>query len=142
MKPLKKVLLLDDLKANNLILEELIRVIDSSVECISFTRAKDAINHLSSTDEFPELIITDLNMPEIDGFDFLEIYENLFFRENFNTKIFMVTASTSTKDRFRANRFKSLSAYESKLSINYELADLLVKHFPNIKRRMDPAQAN
>lgn len=75
----RKVLLIDDnsidLKVNSKIIT-LSGLFDDIVRCQS---AEEGLSYLSShidkVDELPDFILLDIQMPEMDGFDFLESYK-------------------------------------------------------------------
>lgn len=77
---------------------------DAKVPCV-ITNAKDgkeAIEMLENCDESPDVILLDINMPVMDGFQFLKEYKNLPQARSSNTKIYMLTTSMLEKDYKRA----------------------------------------
>jgi CheY-like chemotaxis protein len=62
----------------------------------------------------PELILLDINMPQMDGWQFLESLIEL--RPNFEneTIIYVVTSSIAHCDREKANSFDEISGFLSK----------------------------
>lgn len=62
----------------------------------------------------PELILLDINMPQMDGWQFLESLIEL--RPNFEneTIIYVVTSSIANSDREKANSFDEISGFLSK----------------------------
>lgn len=73
------------------------------VECHD---GEEALNYLSSLIELegqdqegkiPDLIFLDLNMPKIDGFEFIEAYQNM--PDHFKKSIMIIMQSTSIKPK-------------------------------------------
>jgi CheY-like chemotaxis protein len=65
---------------------------------VSFSRNGDeALTHLKETDEFPEMILLDINMPVMDGFEFIEAFRKFNMDKN-KTRIVIYTASFNSKD--------------------------------------------
>jgi CheY-like chemotaxis protein len=46
---------------------EALRELDDSINCIVFTKAKEAIEFLLDTNEIPDFIFLDINMPQMNG---------------------------------------------------------------------------
>ena len=78
---LKKVMLIDDneidLKINSRIIS-LAKLFDEIIICQSGEEALDYLNkHINVPEKLPNFILLDIQMPEMDGFDFLERYKIL-----------------------------------------------------------------
>ncbi|MCR6640937.1 MAG: response regulator [Sporocytophaga sp.] len=99
-KKFNKVLLVDDDKINNYINLRLIRRIGLSEEIIVTNNGQEAITYLKTCDknELPTLILLDINMPVMDGFEFLEEYEKFKFNTVERPMIVVLTTSTNTND--------------------------------------------
>ncbi len=99
-KKFNKVLLVDDDKINNYINLRLIRRIGLSEEIIVTNNGQEAITYLKTCDknELPTLILLDINMPVMDGFEFLEEYEKMKFESVERPMIVVLTTSTNTND--------------------------------------------
>jgi DNA-binding response OmpR family regulator len=70
----RRILIIDDDEDDSFLLTEVIKEVDSSVECISLRNGNEGITFLSSyTNGLPDLIFLDLNMPLMDGKSFLKI---------------------------------------------------------------------
>lgn len=80
-----------------------------------YTNAVDALEHLKIPGVvLPSLILLDINMPVMDGWQFLE---NLIeARPNLKdeTKIFIVTSSIARSDMLKANSYKEVNGFVSK----------------------------
>lgn len=107
-------LLVDDDSINNFIGKSYIR--DFSPDCIvnAFTSAAEGLVFLSAVlndpEKHPDVILLDLNMPVMDGWDFLEEYEAKGFVESFpKTQIFILTSSNNPGDLARAMAIPFLS---------------------------------
>ncbi|MEO9482560.1 MAG: response regulator [Ekhidna sp.] len=115
MERYKKVLLIDDDDIVNSINSVIIKhaKFASEVETInSVPNAIDALNEMKSSNNAPDVIFLDLNMPGQDGWDFMEEYEKLGL--NGSTKVIMLTSSISSKDEERASSSNHIAAFISK----------------------------
>lgn len=97
-------LLIDDSDIDLFIQRRFLEVYQFSNELIAFRSAKEALSWLGQLngDRPPEIIFLDLNMPEMDGFDFLKSFETLPAGIRSATHIVVLTSSNSNKDREQA----------------------------------------
>jgi CheY-like chemotaxis protein len=67
----------------------------------------------------PDLILLDLNMPVMDGWDFLEMYKQKYALHFPGTKILVLSSSVNPKDEERASQDPFIIGFENKpLSFN------------------------
>lgn len=93
----KSVLLVDDDYVSNFIADHLLNKL-TLCENVTFCRNGDeALKFLNDCDDFPELIFLDINMPVMDGFEFIETFRELNLHKN-KTRIIIYTASFKEKD--------------------------------------------
>jgi len=91
----KKILIIDDEKSIRLILEATFKEL---FEVISLDDGEKALNYLQSGN-LPDLIICDIQMPNIDGFQFIEKIRNSGFFEDI--PLIMLSGSEESKDRIK-----------------------------------------
>jgi CheY-like chemotaxis protein len=97
MYKFKNVLLVDDDYVSNFIAEHLLQK-HKIAENVFFSRNGDeALKLLKETKEFPELIFLDINMPVMDGFEFIEAFRKFNLDKN-RTRIIIYTSSFNPKD--------------------------------------------
>jgi CheY-like chemotaxis protein len=84
----------------------------------SYTDAEKAYVFLKENVQNPELlpdiILLDLNMPVTDGWDFLDLYENIKNDLGKLIRIFIVTSSVDDKDKLKAKTYSSVVGFISK----------------------------
>jgi response regulator of citrate/malate metabolism len=97
------VLLIDDDGVTNFINHRLIKKMNIT-ECISSAvNGNEALKYLKEYSQKnnnlgPELILLDINMPVLDGFEFLEQFEKISLANKDRIKIIILTTSTHQKD--------------------------------------------
>jgi CheY-like chemotaxis protein len=61
--------------------------------------------------EFPDVILLDIDMPVMNGFEFLAAYQEAFHDEFPNTLICMLSASIRPEDKLRAKEYSFVSHF-------------------------------
>ena len=106
MAAFKSVLLVDDSRATNFMHKELIREADFAERVDVALDGEEALEFLRSggDSEFfpPSLILLDINMPKMDGFEFLEACKALPDARRCSLVVVMLTTSLDPGDRTRA----------------------------------------
>ena len=113
---LKKVLLIDDDDTVNFINRKLIERSDLTEEIVVQSSVLTALEVLRSEvdqGQFPELIFVDINMPELDGWEFVEKYSALG-EGTAVTKIVLLTSLINPDDIERADAISAISAFKEK----------------------------
>ncbi|WP_302173551.1 response regulator [uncultured Hydrogenophaga sp.] len=84
-------------------------------EVLGFERAAEALDHLRQTpDHGVAIILLDINMPVMNGFDFLEAFEALEPSARGGAVVMMLSSSSDPADRDRAARHASVKGYLTK----------------------------
>jgi CheY-like chemotaxis protein len=97
MKSGKLILLIDDDPITNYLNSHLIKSLSVAEEIKIFLNGKDALDYLiiinQTNGQIPDLILLDINMQVLDGFDFLNAFHalNLSFKDKI--KIIMMSIS-------------------------------------------------
>jgi CheY-like chemotaxis protein len=84
----------------------------------TFSSSIDALDSLLSLialkKEFPDIILLDISMPVMNGFDFLEAYERIPLQYRNSTFVFMLSSSMNDEDISKAMAFESVLGYIAK----------------------------
>ncbi|MEO7264625.1 MAG: response regulator [Ferruginibacter sp.] len=68
---MNKVFIIDDDEDDQLMFKEVIETINPSLLCETASNGKIALDKLNDSESLPDLIFLDLNMPVMNGYDFL-----------------------------------------------------------------------
>lgn len=102
---MKNILLIDDDNISNFISTKVIeRVVpDANVEiALSANQALSILSNQEQNGAVPDVILLDLNMPVMDGFDFLGEFSRMAISKERKTRICILSSSLNTKDAERA----------------------------------------
>lgn len=114
----KLVLIVDDDPISILVSETIIRKHHFSEEIKSFKSGRDAIAFIKGLiadgKELPGIIFLDVMMPIMDGWEFLDAYDKVIDKSEFEPNIVMLTALTGDKDREKAKAHPLVRTFVSK----------------------------
>ncbi len=109
IKP-KFYIVIDDDRINNMVCESVIKKLHEQNQVISFLRAEDALNYLKNNISVkPDIILLDINMPEMDGWEFLDNYQKL--NGDNKAQIFMLSSSINQNDFDKAKTYTQVLDY-------------------------------
>lgn len=135
MKKLKNVLLIDDSESDNFYHARKIRkmgITDNIHMCFSGEEALEYLkSELDGIHPQPTLIFLDINMPGMNGWEFLEEYEKLELAQQGEIVLTMLSNSIDERDRVRAQEFKSVHGFYSKPLNEDYLTSILDTYFKN-----------
>jgi CheY-like chemotaxis protein len=128
---MKKVYLIDDDDIYVFLTKKTILRVMEEVDVEVFSDGLKAITHLKKIQNQPELlpdvIFLDLNMPVMDGWEFLEEYEELapsFARTN---ELYIVSSSISPHEMERSKSINSVSEFIIKPLVKEKFLEILKK---------------
>jgi CheY-like chemotaxis protein len=110
------VFLIDDDPITNLINTKII-LRNLSTEIKTFLNAEmalAALKQLSAGDNYPHIIFLDINMPIMDGWDFLDEYEKLPAQQLQNCRLYLLSSSINKSDKDKAKSFPSVKDFITK----------------------------
>lgn len=119
LRTLQNVMLIDDDKVFTNITGLILRRFNKQINLQSYSSVEDALQALQTTDAPPEIIFLDINMPEANGWDFLDRLEGLDVR----TEVFMLTSSIDPSDISKSKTYSSVKGYFTKPLTHKVLTD-------------------
>ncbi len=134
MKKISRILIIEDDPMTSYLHRKLIESYKVADNIDIAADGEEAIDLISSSvqaneeDKIPQLIFVDLDMPFMDGFQFLEAFQNLTFKNKNKVVIAVLTSSMSSSDMNRAKR-QSVDAYIMKPMTKEKMMELMEDHF-------------
>jgi CheY-like chemotaxis protein len=133
------VMLVDDSAIDNFVNKKIITRYQFAKNIIEFTRSAEALNYLinlsnNETEQIPSVLFLDLDLPEINGFEFLDSFDLLPQRIKTEIKIVILTSSINPADSVKCNTHGSVLTFIHKPLVKHnldELEDILLKKMVN-----------
>lgn len=117
MVVLKNVMLIDDDYATNylhqLFLEESGRV-ENILVAKSADEALGLLKDRIETEEIPEIIFLDINLPAKNGWEFIDEYSAIVGDEKTKSKVIMLSTSENPRDMEKSKEYKLIKEYRIK----------------------------
>lgn len=132
---LKLILLIDDDEATNFLHELTLKRIGIAEKIITKQSAVEALKYLSQTKspEYinPDIIFLDINMPAMNGWEFLEEYTKITKKAQANS-IIMLTTSLDPDDKLKAQNEFNVNDFINKPLSMKAIDELVNKHFKHL----------
>lgn len=123
------VLLIDDNEADNYFHRRTILENGFAEQVICFDMADEALGAVRSGTVSPNLIFLDINMPGMDGWEFLEEYVRLPKDTTRAVVVIMLTTSLNPVDKNRAESLPIMASFCHKPLTASVLEQILREHF-------------
>ncbi|WP_129718204.1 response regulator [Pedobacter sp. SYP-B3415] len=110
------LLVIDDDDINIFIIKKIVEKTGYDVDMVSQANGKLAIDYLQETlgsdRPFPDLILIDINMPVLNGWEFIEAYEKLNIDKN--PDMYLLSSSVYENDIEKAKTYSIVNGFISK----------------------------
>lgn len=111
----KSVWVIDDDEIYQMIIKKLIQKSGVFEDRLFFKCANQVFSELEKSDVFlPDVILLDINMPLMDGWQFIEKLRSTISNIPEKTKIYIVSSSIAYSDKERAERIPEITGFLSK----------------------------
>lgn len=112
MKKIKQILIVDDMEIEHIVATHAIKEYNEAIEVVSASGAEEALSSIKSGKVSPDLILLDINMPGMNGFDFLEEFPKL--TSDSAPIIAMLSSSNQVSDQERAMNYDFVKSFFTK----------------------------
>ena len=128
------VMLVDDDESTNELHELVLEEEGCTERIIVFEYAEKALNYLSGKTSNrlyakPDIVFLDLNMPRMNGWEFLDEYQKLPAELTAGIVVCLLTTSLNPDDKVRGEKHTQLSGYYSKPLTRAIINEVLGRHF-------------
>jgi len=128
------VMLIDDNEIDNLINQKMIEAANISEHIFTHSGAKSAIEFLRNIEKLgkeaehvlPDVIFLDIDMPLMDGFQFLDEFDKLSEVTKEKCSIVMLTSSINPQDVNKSHKYSCVKQYINKPLTQKNLEKLVV----------------
>lgn len=135
MLPLSAVLLVDDDPTTNFLHQRLLRRLNVAREVLVALNGEQALHVLKqqcqqAATACPALVLLDVNMPVMNGFEFLEVFSHLTLAHRQDIVVVMLTTSLLDQDLVRAQQLP-VADFLNKPLTTEKLMEVLQRYFSN-----------
>ena len=127
-----KICLIEDDQAFLYLAKIIIQSVDSNLDVVSFTDGAKGYEFIEKNkadkDALADIIFLDLNMPCMDGWEFLDAYAKIKDQISKSTTIYLLSSSISEKDINRANGIPLVKDFLTKPLEESKLKEILNEH--------------
>lgn len=128
-KKINNILLVDDDTVNNFIVINTINKLDITENVDSVLNGSDGIEYIKNMIDnnpqlIPSIIFLDINMPVMDGWEFLEEFEKFAEDIKKQCKIYMVSSSVYEDDISKSKQYSSVIDFISKPLMREKIMDI------------------
>jgi CheY-like chemotaxis protein len=136
-KRLSCIMLIDDDEPTNFLNTALLEETDCTERVEVAQSGEAALDYLRKAGDqdprfpLPNLIFLDLNMPAMDGWEFLSFYNVLLRTQKAEVIVVMLTTSLNPEDEIKAQQMPAISGFRCKPLTRAMLDSLLRVYFPD-----------
>lgn len=130
---IKCILLIDDDKVTNFYNKKIVKKHNQFENIVAVTSGEDALNYIKNAKKGlcikPNLIFLDINMPAMNGWEFIEQYNKLDNAFTQDIKLVMLTTSNNPDDLKRSKTIETVDDFINKPLSTDILSDLIKSHY-------------
>ena len=134
-KKLNSVLLIDDDRSTNFFNKIIIQKTNCTDNIVVVESGEQGLEYLNTSidQKFPQpdLIFLDINMPGMDGWEFMKHYEKLDDNKKGKIIIIMLTTSLNPDDKEKAEKIVDIKGFKNKPLSTAMVMEIVQHYFPD-----------
>ena len=107
---MEMIYLIDDDEIQNLVNSKMLSLLGKDLNMETFTFAQVALDRIKDEGIFPNVILLDINMPKMNGWDFLDVFDGI----NDSTDVYLLTSSINENDIEKSKQYHSVKDFITK----------------------------
>jgi len=136
---LKCILLIDDDEPTNFLNKLVLKEMDCAEQIEVAQSGREAINFLTKPPannqkdlQMPDLVFLDINMPAMDGWEFLDLYSVFNGQRKKKAVTIMLTTSLNPDDEIKSKNMEQVNGYRRKPLSKQMMQEILDEYFPTL----------
>jgi CheY-like chemotaxis protein len=131
------IFLIDDDELTNLINKMIIKKVDCAEKTISVQSGRAALDYLNSKEdnELPDLILLDINMPAMNGWEFIEKYRKIQKPQLKQAIVIILTTSSDPKEEVMAKSIPEINGFKNKPLTHQMIEEIIEEHFTDLLKK-------
>lgn len=134
MQQIQQVCVIDDDEIYMYLIRKSLAALDLEHTIHSYSNGSEALKGLTSLVEnqtpFPEIIFLDINMPIMDGWEFLNAFREIQSKLTNKIPIYIISSSIAAEDKEKAKLYPEIIGYLSKPVELETLASIIKQEDP------------
>lgn len=124
------VIIVDDDPIVRLVIQRMIHSIDSSVDCHQCDNGEVGLAVIKKLQDVADYVVVllDINMPVLNGWEFLDRLQQLNIVASDKFKLYMITSSTDASDKIKARSYPVIKKLYPKPLSKQDLKDILISN--------------
>ena len=136
MKRPKRFIIIDDDEFNNLLCKTSIQTVFPDMDVASLPGAETGLDYISKTyatgDPMPTILLLDINMPIMTGWDFLDLFHALDNKIKDQIKVYIISSSIDYRDKERAHANPYVQDFITKPLLPPKVVDIIEQHIKSV----------
>ena len=129
-------------RQTNFFNKTIIEKLNCAEEVVTVQNGEEALKWIQSSSIHPELIFLDINMPVMDGWEFLSEYQKLEDKDEKTVIVLMIGAALSKEELINANSISEIKEFSEKMLSKITVGKIINQYFDDIDIESNSSENN